>query len=223
MDRNNTDQAKMSIGFIDYMCYPLFTSLLKLLPEMKEFIDNMNNNRRMWSEFKPNTSTIIQNTRSPIPEHTRTPPILLVNQRPLSAGLKKAIVEQPIQTNVPQSIVNERKSPLHRKARINVLDLNSKLSIFNLDSLGSASILPNSSNNTNIINININNINTNSKPTTPTNNFIMQHTTGIERRRSSIDLTASLEKRRSSIDLSSLVQLSPQKSHSNPSLFKPSL
>jgi hypothetical protein len=45
MDRNNTDQPKMSLGFIDYMVLPMFTALKKILPEINEAVETIHKNR----------------------------------------------------------------------------------------------------------------------------------------------------------------------------------
>lgn len=59
MDRNNTDQPKMSLGFIDYMVAPIFTSLKKVIPEIQECLDQLAKNRATWVE-RSNTVTVEQ-------------------------------------------------------------------------------------------------------------------------------------------------------------------
>ncbi len=50
MDRNNTDQPKMSLGFIDYMVLPMFTALRKVIPELNEAVEQLHKNRAVSTE-----------------------------------------------------------------------------------------------------------------------------------------------------------------------------
>ncbi len=54
MDRNNTDQPKMTLGFIDYMVQPMFTSLKKIIPEVNPFVETLFKNRAIWVERSEN-------------------------------------------------------------------------------------------------------------------------------------------------------------------------
>ncbi|PRP89163.1 hypothetical protein PROFUN_01883 [Planoprotostelium fungivorum] len=50
MDRNNMDQPKMTLGFIDYMVNPMFTSLKKVIPEVDVVVEQLHRNRATWVE-----------------------------------------------------------------------------------------------------------------------------------------------------------------------------
>eukprot|EP00002_Diphylleia_rotans_P019954 TRINITY_DN3863_c0_g1_i2.p1 TRINITY_DN3863_c0_g1~~TRINITY_DN3863_c0_g1_i2.p1 ORF type:complete len:271 (+),score=63.74 TRINITY_DN3863_c0_g1_i2:144-956(+) len=50
MDRTNTDQGKMVIGFIDFMVMPLFNSMFQLSRDgMEEYRQNLIHNRKFWA------------------------------------------------------------------------------------------------------------------------------------------------------------------------------
>eukprot|EP01116_Phalansterium_solitarium_P013432 TRINITY_DN30795_c0_g1_i1.p1 TRINITY_DN30795_c0_g1~~TRINITY_DN30795_c0_g1_i1.p1 ORF type:complete len:1211 (+),score=461.31 TRINITY_DN30795_c0_g1_i1:111-3743(+) len=50
MDRNNTDQNKMSVGFIDFIVMPGVTALGKVIPEVNELAQNLTTNKAIWQE-----------------------------------------------------------------------------------------------------------------------------------------------------------------------------
>ena len=50
MDRYNTDQIKMSLNFIDYMCLPLFSALRKGFAQFEQTMTNLNENRKLWEK-----------------------------------------------------------------------------------------------------------------------------------------------------------------------------
>jgi cAMP-specific phosphodiesterase 4 len=54
MDRNDTDQAKMSINFLDFVVLPLYKALAAQFQEMKPCMENLTLNRDYWlSKQKP--------------------------------------------------------------------------------------------------------------------------------------------------------------------------
>jgi hypothetical protein len=71
MDRNNTNQAKMNIGFsgnkeifimfvLDFVCRPLFVALASFSPHLKEFVENIDKNREKWMTMKESDLAIPQ-------------------------------------------------------------------------------------------------------------------------------------------------------------------
>ncbi len=48
MDRNNYNQAKMSLNFYDIIVAPLFQSLKELLPKVEMCLSNLFFNKQMW-------------------------------------------------------------------------------------------------------------------------------------------------------------------------------
>jgi len=52
MDRNSTDQIRMSINFVDFIGLPLFGAISKAFPEIKFFMDRLKENRAFWAERK---------------------------------------------------------------------------------------------------------------------------------------------------------------------------
>ena len=48
MDRDNTNQAKMSLNFIDFIVAPLLVAMTTLLPPMQEACDSLAANRAQW-------------------------------------------------------------------------------------------------------------------------------------------------------------------------------
>ena len=51
MDRETTNKAKMSLGFIDFIVAPLFTNVVKLLPAGSEAIESMASNRAKYQQL----------------------------------------------------------------------------------------------------------------------------------------------------------------------------
>ena len=51
MDRDNTNQAKMSLNFIDFIVAPLFVAMTTLLPPMQEACDSLAANRANWESI----------------------------------------------------------------------------------------------------------------------------------------------------------------------------
>lgn len=49
-DRDDTDQSKLSLNFIDYVVAPLFNILNKSAPELKLLTDNLAQNREFWQK-----------------------------------------------------------------------------------------------------------------------------------------------------------------------------
>jgi hypothetical protein len=52
MDRNEYNQAQMSLGFIDFVALPLVTRLTKMLPKMEVMMNCLHDNRQQWSEIE---------------------------------------------------------------------------------------------------------------------------------------------------------------------------
>lgn len=55
MNRDDTNQAKMSLNFIDYVVSPLFNGIAKAFSELKHFTQNLAVNREFWSKEKEKT------------------------------------------------------------------------------------------------------------------------------------------------------------------------
>eukprot|EP00727_Mastigamoeba_balamuthi_P009964 m51a1_g5590 putative camp phosphodiesterase (857) ;mRNA; f:646363-649551 len=53
MDRNDTDQVKMSLNFVDFIGLPLFNSLARVFREMQICVDRLKSNRKFWEDRKP--------------------------------------------------------------------------------------------------------------------------------------------------------------------------
>jgi high affinity cGMP-specific 3',5'-cyclic phosphodiesterase 9 len=51
MDRDTTNKAKLSLGFIDFIVAPLFTNVVKLLPAGSVAIESMASNREKYSKL----------------------------------------------------------------------------------------------------------------------------------------------------------------------------
>jgi hypothetical protein len=60
MDRNNTDQPKMTLGFIDYMVQPMFLSLRKVISEASECVETLYKNRAIWVERSQNEVNVVK-------------------------------------------------------------------------------------------------------------------------------------------------------------------
>jgi len=52
MDRNKSDQAQMSLNFIDFIVEPLIAGLKQLLPETQLLINRLHFNKQHWSEIE---------------------------------------------------------------------------------------------------------------------------------------------------------------------------
>lgn len=50
MDRNDTDQVKMSINFITFIGLPLFNALAKAFPEIQCCIEKLHENKKWWED-----------------------------------------------------------------------------------------------------------------------------------------------------------------------------
>eukprot|EP01105_Mastigella_eilhardi_P014246 TRINITY_DN3249_c0_g1_i4.p2 TRINITY_DN3249_c0_g1~~TRINITY_DN3249_c0_g1_i4.p2 ORF type:complete len:176 (-),score=54.58 TRINITY_DN3249_c0_g1_i4:810-1337(-) len=48
MDRDHTDQVKMSINFVDFIGLPLFTALAREFVELTQSVENLKGNRKWW-------------------------------------------------------------------------------------------------------------------------------------------------------------------------------
>ena len=49
-DRNNTNIPKSQIGFINFVVLPNFKLLYSIFPQFKIYVDNCENNIRIWNE-----------------------------------------------------------------------------------------------------------------------------------------------------------------------------
>jgi len=50
MDRDSTDQVRMSINFVDFIGLPLFGAIAKAFPDVKFFMERLKENRAFWAE-----------------------------------------------------------------------------------------------------------------------------------------------------------------------------
>ena len=49
MDRKKRDELpKMQVGFIDFICLPLYEVLAELLPDLNPLLDGVKRNRQNW-------------------------------------------------------------------------------------------------------------------------------------------------------------------------------
>ena len=49
MDRKKKDEMpKMQVGFINFICLPLYEVLVELLPDLNPFLDGVNKNKSNW-------------------------------------------------------------------------------------------------------------------------------------------------------------------------------
>jgi hypothetical protein len=67
MNRQDPNQPKMILNFIDFVVTPLFSSFVRLLPEFEVLQTNVNKNRKIWGEEKERL--LLQQ----IEEHTKDP------------------------------------------------------------------------------------------------------------------------------------------------------
>lgn len=55
MDRKKRDELpKMQVGFIDFICLPLYEVLAELLPGLNPLLDGVQCNRRNWQTLHEN-------------------------------------------------------------------------------------------------------------------------------------------------------------------------
>jgi hypothetical protein len=59
MNRQNADQQKMSVNFIDFICNPLFTSVATAFPPISTCVENLRKNREKWAT---NLNVIIEHS-----------------------------------------------------------------------------------------------------------------------------------------------------------------
>lgn len=50
-DRKTTNISKSQIGFIDFVVYPYFDTLAKILPQMQYACDQMKSNKEEWAKM----------------------------------------------------------------------------------------------------------------------------------------------------------------------------
>ncbi|PRP75503.1 hypothetical protein PROFUN_10681 [Planoprotostelium fungivorum] len=78
MNRHDTNQAKMSLNFIDYVIQPLFGSVVKCLPTLNFLNNNIQLNRECWITEHRSANSKVTNGVSfaPVPasEHHEEPP-----------------------------------------------------------------------------------------------------------------------------------------------------
>jgi len=58
MDPEKTNTASGQIGFITYLCLPLFTEMVKLFPQMQVCCDQMLNNKKLWQEIETQQKSV---------------------------------------------------------------------------------------------------------------------------------------------------------------------
>lgn len=120
MDRNNTNQAKMTINFIgkhtcknqqctnilllfvDFLVKPLFVALKKFSPGLSHFLDNLNHNRDRWTNPvtgepqvpgpKPNYAPIPAPASAMVVAAPATPP----HQSPPITRAKRLTIKSPL-------------------------------------------------------------------------------------------------------------------------------
>eukprot|EP00002_Diphylleia_rotans_P020520 TRINITY_DN397_c0_g1_i2.p1 TRINITY_DN397_c0_g1~~TRINITY_DN397_c0_g1_i2.p1 ORF type:complete len:959 (-),score=216.41 TRINITY_DN397_c0_g1_i2:124-3000(-) len=56
MDRNDTDPAKMTLNFLDFIAVPLVESVHSLLPEFRTAYENTRSNRSLWADIHKQTT-----------------------------------------------------------------------------------------------------------------------------------------------------------------------
>lgn len=81
------------------MCLPLFTTLFKVFPGVKELLDNLNYNRKMWTEIQPEDLAIPQ-PKASSPPTTRTVGITTKSE---DANSEKSSSLLPLATLKPKS------------------------------------------------------------------------------------------------------------------------
>eukprot|EP01116_Phalansterium_solitarium_P025024 TRINITY_DN937_c0_g1_i2.p1 TRINITY_DN937_c0_g1~~TRINITY_DN937_c0_g1_i2.p1 ORF type:complete len:881 (-),score=315.16 TRINITY_DN937_c0_g1_i2:150-2792(-) len=74
MDRSTTDQAKMSLGFIDFIVAPAVALLAKLVPAAGVMLENVTANRAKWDELNklPRSATpdlVVTSPEAASPQH----------------------------------------------------------------------------------------------------------------------------------------------------------
>ena len=68
MDRQTTNIAGCSIGFINMLVVPAYEELIKVLPEASPLLDNINNNKDKWEEEKEKFTKRMETKNNFIPE-----------------------------------------------------------------------------------------------------------------------------------------------------------
>ena len=55
MDRKKRDELpKMQVGFIDFICLPLYKVLVELLPDLNPLLEGVQQNRQNWQALHEN-------------------------------------------------------------------------------------------------------------------------------------------------------------------------
>lgn len=52
MDRDDSDQVKLTLNFIDFIVLPLYKKLAKAFPQIDICVENIQKNRNYWAEPK---------------------------------------------------------------------------------------------------------------------------------------------------------------------------
>lgn len=68
MDRNTTNIAGCSIGFINMLVAPAYEELAKIIPESQVCIENLNSNKDRWEELKEEFKQRMESGNNFIPE-----------------------------------------------------------------------------------------------------------------------------------------------------------
>lgn len=116
MDRNNTDQPKMSLNFIDYMVLPMLTALKKLSPHINECVEQLHKNRAIWAERSASEVVTVESVledykhRSPSPG-TRSPSPSLDSEGTVSTSHSQTNGHSDMLTP-PPATANGRRKPL---------------------------------------------------------------------------------------------------------------
>lgn len=82
MDRDNYDQPRMSLNFIDFIVEPLLTSLQELLPQVNSCLSSLYYNRHKWTQ---------------IDEENKKKLGITINEPTNNSTDSKAVVEQELE------------------------------------------------------------------------------------------------------------------------------
>eukprot|EP01118_Nematostelium_gracile_P002264 TRINITY_DN12502_c0_g1_i1.p1 TRINITY_DN12502_c0_g1~~TRINITY_DN12502_c0_g1_i1.p1 ORF type:complete len:152 (+),score=21.50 TRINITY_DN12502_c0_g1_i1:57-458(+) len=96
MNRKDSDQTKMTLGFIDFVCLPLWTGLRKYWDGTNEFLENLHRNREKWASgealtFVPKPAAHWSAVRKMIKPKEKIAPAKTANILDLSFQLLKGL------------------------------------------------------------------------------------------------------------------------------------
>src|SRR4051794_19809154 len=89
MDRNNYDQARMSMNFIDFIVEPLLTTLKELLPNVEPCLSNLYHNRHKWTQIDEENKAL--QPQPPLQNANNVVIAARVNELPAPANERPAI------------------------------------------------------------------------------------------------------------------------------------